>query len=435
MDCIYNYSLVNSPYGLETNKSFSNQAQPSLLLPDFFLNISLDSVCDLPNHVFKKLYSWETELERLFPSLPFQNQFDDLCLLVNKCFSSTNIFNSWLEENGNGDWYERLTLGLAKLPLRVARNIVRSLFNIIKIAVGIPAYALTHPLKFPIKLIQAVLNLIQQLVQPETWSKIGVGLIGSSLGHAAISANPISIFAIGIGAALSIAGITVGTLKTAMVAPRHLREEAVATYLMENADHLFEDFVTGFSTVLVLEGIQQAMRGFQKFGRWCQHRHNIKTGQSALVDVQSKQFLNDYQLPREDYLLESGMDYGVYWHVERGYGRAFGMQDLPGARFNIKDIWTRTEYETSYIWSDGYWDCNGDYVSGSLETVITPIPIYEKFFGYELRLKGWVEPPMPILGDPIRLNDIDVPYLGMIEGVDDAVEKTINDTLDCRPIE
>lgn len=99
------------------------------------------------------------------------------------------------------------------------------------------------------------------------------------------------------------------------------------------------------------------------------------------------------------------------------------MHDLPGAKFLLTDIQTGTEYLTSYIWVPGYHDAAGNYISGYVDTVITAVPVYEKFFGYEFPLRGWIEPPMPILPAAIRLNENLVPYLGAGSTASGLIEK------------
>ena len=59
--------------------------------------------------------------------------------------------------------------------------------------------------------------MIHEITQPETWTKIGVGTIGMSLGQFAIAACPLSHMALGIGAAMMIAGLSIGALRAAII--------------------------------------------------------------------------------------------------------------------------------------------------------------------------------------------------------------------------
>lgn len=416
------YFNTNNP---TTNTNYQNNSYNKPTLSNWIrpFNFHLPSLKGLHEHIFTKLHAWETSLDDFLPNFPFQNAFDELCLFINNSFS-VPYFNQWLDDNGHGDWHHKLATCLAKIPLRTARNIVRSLSHIVKLAVAVPAYAIVHPLKFPVKVLQYIASFINALTQPETWTRIGAGMVGSSLGHAALTSNPLSMIAIGIGAALSISGISLGTLKTALLAPKGSRAFATAEYVQDQAQQAAVDFLSGFGTVAVLEGVQAVMRGFQKCGRWLRHQHNISVSQSNMSREQANNFLARHNLPREEKFYP-GIHYGLYWRAERLYGGGFKMEDLPGARFLFKDIQTGTKQSVSTVWNMGHYDSNGTYIDGHYSYVTTYTPVYEKFFGYELGLEGWVEPPMPPLGEAIRLNDKLVPYLGAAGGVDKLVEDSV----------
>ena len=94
------------------------------------------------------LNNCENKLDEKMPNLFIQNKIDSLGRSLEAKFAPLTEFNKWLDSNGEGDWYKKLALFLAKLPARAVRNIVRLLYSLIK---GL-MYATVHPLKAPIKL-------------------------------------------------------------------------------------------------------------------------------------------------------------------------------------------------------------------------------------------------------------------------------------------
>lgn len=231
--------------------------------------------------IIKKLDRCEVKLDKFLPNFQCQIAYDQFHAELMPKAELNNPFNDWLKSNGHGNWYEQLATFLAKLPVKAARNVLRLVLNVIQAAVAIPSYALMHPLKSCVKLAKLLVALAHSLTQPETWSKLGISIVGSALGHATVTSNPISIIAIAFGGALAVAGISLGTLKTALLAEKGMQMEKVQSYLSSQMQKLPEDFLTGYFTVLLLEGIQQVMRGCQKVARWSKHQFNIGSSKDA----------------------------------------------------------------------------------------------------------------------------------------------------------
>ncbi len=210
------------------------------------------------------LDSKESLLDKKMPNFLFQTRLDYIGNYIESQFAPLEAFNSWLDSNGQGRWYKQLAIFLGKLPIRAVRNIIRLLYNFIKGAI----FAAVHPLKALNHLAKLFINLIHELTKPETWSKMGIGMMGASLGQALITGNPLSVIGLGIGAALLIAGLSVGALKAAIQAEKGSKLKAAKQNLFFQAEQLPEAALTGFCMGLLIGGIQRAvyadkMRTFQ----------------------------------------------------------------------------------------------------------------------------------------------------------------------------
>lgn len=99
--------------------------------------------------------------------------------------------NTWMGESSNGN----PALFVAKLLCRVARNILRLAYNVVKCVL----YTLVHPVKAIKELGQNLKLLAEELRKPETRIKIGSGVMGASLGNFLITGNPLCFIGVGIG--------------------------------------------------------------------------------------------------------------------------------------------------------------------------------------------------------------------------------------------
>lgn len=209
--------------------------------------------------IIKKLDGTEVNLDKFIPNLRCQTIYDQWCSELNTKSEAQNPFNDWLKNNGHGEWYEQLAIFLAKLPLRAARNIMSFVFKLIQASIILPTYALMHPMKSCVKLAKLFIELLHALTQPETWSKVGISIVGSTLGQATITGNPLGVIAIAIGGALAIAGISIGTLKTAILAEKGSRQLSMFNYLSAQTQQLSEDLLTGYCSALLIEAIKQIL--------------------------------------------------------------------------------------------------------------------------------------------------------------------------------
>ena len=199
-----------------------------------FLNTPVEKT--LCSRIIAKLNAADAYLDKKFPNMWIQRKIDGLGLYqtetaqvktdemiatnefaekVEKKFSRLQRFDAWVRENADSkeNWYMQLATYLVKLPLRSAMNVLNLLYSVIETIL----YTAVHPIKSINRIMKMIVSLVNELGKPETWTKIGVGTIAMQLGQIAIFTNPISHMALAIGATLTIAGLSFGALKAAIL--------------------------------------------------------------------------------------------------------------------------------------------------------------------------------------------------------------------------
>lgn len=214
---------------------------------------------NLHERTIAKLDSYDLFLDQKIPNFPIQNKIDRLGQKIKEKFAPLTKFNKWLDSNGHGSWYRQLAIFLVKLPLRVVRNILKLLYDIVKTAI----YAAVHPLKALNHLAKQMVNLIYELTKPETLTKIGAGVMGASLGQLAVTGNPFSAIGLGVGAALAIGGLSLGALQAALEAEEGQRSEAALHNLWSQVKGMPEAALTGFCLGLLIGAISKVAPGIE----------------------------------------------------------------------------------------------------------------------------------------------------------------------------
>ena len=252
-----------------------------------FLGICCGAL-NLHNRSIIWLNKAEQKLDEILPNNQLQEKIDQMAAVLAKKLSPLTDFNRWLDSNGQGAWYSQMATFLVKLPVRVARNIISMIYDIIYAA----AYTMVHPIKATVRLAKLVVTLAHELSKPETWTKIGIGIIGGSLGQTCLSFQPFSVMGIGIGAALALAGISVGALKHAIQAERGQKSEAVIKYLGNQCLQLPETLLTGLSIGLLIGGIQRLVQPteaqLQAFADQVVKDHNLPSGYTVEISPPGK---------------------------------------------------------------------------------------------------------------------------------------------------
>ena len=214
------------------------------------------AVWNFRDHAISELDAWDHRLDQLMPNFPIQTRIDQLLQELEQTFAPLTSFNNWLNSNGHGEWYHQLAESLAKLPFRSARNIIQQLYLLIK---GI-VYGAVHPLKALNNAAKFLVMLPYEFAKPETWSKMGIGMIGSSLGDAAIMGGFTSLVGVGVGGAMLVGGLSVGTLRRVLEAEEHARWQAASTSLCQQVEQLTETFLTSFFMGLIIAAVRKAIQ-------------------------------------------------------------------------------------------------------------------------------------------------------------------------------
>lgn len=166
-------------------------------------------------------------------------------------------FNTWIDSNGAGSRIQKLSTYFLKLPLRAARNVLQTLYNIIKIAL----YTLVHPWDAMQKALQGIAQFVRSLSNPEVIAQMGAGTLGASLGQLIVTgASPHALLGLGTGAALLIGGLSFSYFKTAQSAEKGRRLEKIKAEWMKPVKQLPETLLTGLLTGLLVAGIQRAFQ-------------------------------------------------------------------------------------------------------------------------------------------------------------------------------
>jgi len=232
------------------------------------------------------------------PNWILQTKIDELGRYIENKFSCFGALNQWLRSNGEGAWYLKLATFLAKLPLRAAHNIINLLYTVIK---GILQTAV-HPLEGLNNLAKLIVSLLYALTQPETYCKIGAGMIGAGLGQALVLNIPVSLIAMIIGGALLTAGLSFGALKAAVLAEKEKKADAAVNYLWEQVVQIPESFLTGFYMGLLIGGIRKAIQQSQQKTMQLDSNHHATNLQEA--QAYADKYIQQHSLPSSGYFVQ-----------------------------------------------------------------------------------------------------------------------------------
>jgi hypothetical protein len=204
----------------------------------------------------KRLDKCDAHLEKKLPNNILQQKIDALGIRLKEKFAPLEKFNKWLDSNGNGAWYDQMATFLAKLPARAVRNVIRLIYQIIYAAL----YTIVHPIKAINQLARLLTNLIYELSKPEAWAALGIGIVGGALGQTILApGNPISLIGLAVGGALTLSGISISLIKSAIQAQKGHRAEAVKAKLAKLGNDLSETLLTGFLMGIMMGAVQRAV--------------------------------------------------------------------------------------------------------------------------------------------------------------------------------
>lgn len=170
-----------------------------------------------------------------------QRVADDLGRRVLDLMAPLFEFSHWIDKNEGNQWYSKVAIALAKLPLQVAKLAVSTLYFILKEAVMAPF----HPIDASIKLAKLLVVLAEAAIRPETYTMIGSGMLGLTASQACLG-SPTSLPCLAIGAVLLISGLSVGTILAAIHAEKGTKNQAVIRYLKHQLTVAATTFVGSF---------------------------------------------------------------------------------------------------------------------------------------------------------------------------------------------
>lgn len=379
-------SKINSPSSVLPSRIPTNTRSPEKIVP---LPIT-ETVKDLSweKRAVSKLNEWDTVLDGWMPNWVVQDKLDQLGTYIEEMFRSLPNFDSWLRDNGEGAWYTQLATYLVKLPLKAAHNIINLLYNTMK---GI-LYAAAHPLKGLNAVAKHMVLLVQALTQPETWSKIGAGVIGAGLGQALIFGNPVSVIALGIGAACILGGISFGALKAAIVAEDGKRFERVVENVTGQFKQIPESLVTGLFMGLLVGGIKKMLSKPEPINSKIKSSHgtvkkNVSSPNRSSLSLErarahAAEFTQQHNLPPpgDVSVLTTGSKFGppgtivVDYTQNTDFFMKTYFENLPKSSVNLEDF-------KMYLRPDGngslvarYW-VEGSSIEGYWPTETSVIPL------------------------------------------------------------
>jgi hypothetical protein len=250
-----------------------------------------------------KLNQFETEIVDRIPNIlntdlldTISDKAEGILKILYAKLKPLQQFNQWLDTNElQQTWDSNLKLFavfLTKLPARAIRNIVSMLVNMIKAAM----YATVHPAKAVMKLAKLIVKMAEELTKPETWSKIGAGIIGASLGQTVVG-NPLSIISLIVVLVIIAGGITTGAILAALKVETGdilTRAKAAGHEIRKQVEQLPESMLTSFCIGLLVGGYQK-----QTFGN--------------PVDEAVKAYVKEHNVTNPDWIWTEAKD-----HISKG---------------------------------------------------------------------------------------------------------------------
>lgn len=188
-----------------------------------------------------------------------QHRADTLGCEIDKKFRSLSVYIYWvklerlLDQQFNGDWKKNLAKSLAALPLKSAANVIQIIYQYIKAVLN----AIVHPVGSSEKLVNQLKLIAMNVTQPEFWSLLGSGMIGSSLGSTAVG-NPLSVIGVIVGVASMAGGLSAGAIKAALNNKEN-RLSAAGQNFKKQLALLPQNFSNALFLGLFMGGIQKAL--------------------------------------------------------------------------------------------------------------------------------------------------------------------------------
>jgi hypothetical protein len=225
--------------------------------PDDYLECLNETACFREQEAAIKKEGWISRIQKKVAKT--QNQLDEIGHRIETFANPRQIKEALQLESVEGFSLQgafALIRNTLRLPFRAANNILTLTYNLIKLTV----YGAVHPIK-GIKLIARNLGqMFVALKEPNTWSNIGAGLVGGSLGSMLVTGNPLPVTALIVGASLIGLALAVGMAQAAIGAKRDglSVSNAVWSQLKEQFSEAIEFALTGFLVGSCIGAVESA---------------------------------------------------------------------------------------------------------------------------------------------------------------------------------
>ena len=312
-------------------------------------------------------------LDHLVPNSRIQDKIDSFLQKIEETFERAELV-CHLEPAGN--WKRDLAQFLAKLPKKVAFNILNSLKNLVQLILQSVLYTIAHPMKAPFELAKKIILFASELSQPEAWVRIGANGIGSSLGYTLIAPNPISPIVLVIAAALVAAGVSVIALRAAL----DETSSSIGKAVLSQGKTIVEEMATGLCLGMLIGGVQRAVREIKQWKQDSAYQQRVKQARLNAVKQQAGEFVDRQGLPGYDRIGSGTDSISIYYDPKRRLS-------LPNALPGAKTVFSAWVTDATVIPQP-----NGGIFFSMTKT---------EMMGYRFGLQNWAVPPAPAQIPPV----------------------------------
>ena len=229
------------------------------------------------------LQRWEDTLAQKLPANPIQSFFDDIGSEIKNTSTelADNIKKQWESAFNEAEIkincycpklvraYKQLMQGealhfkmvrglmrlakfLSALPFHAAFKISRYLYLALKAI----SQAILHPVRSVVRLMQFLVKLIEELMKPDVWIKIGATILGFGLSQF-LWGSPLSLISMILGSAILVAAIPSALIRSFLQNEEGIPSgrAAVVAALYQQGKEIPAAMLSGFLIGLLVKGI------------------------------------------------------------------------------------------------------------------------------------------------------------------------------------
>lgn len=193
---------------------------------------------------------FDDRLERALPNFFWQTRLDNFGRMIDDKLDGLRRINRLIDlpSSASDGPVKFFLLTIIRLPLKIARNLIVMVFDLLETIVKFAV----HPAKQTLKLAEFFIDLLKAFTNPYTLTQLGLGILGSSMGQSIVSGNPISLIGVAVGSLLAAVGA--GWLLFSS------RDHLSGIVQSEEMMKTLEAFLTGFVIGMIAGGIQNAIK-------------------------------------------------------------------------------------------------------------------------------------------------------------------------------